>query len=45
MIKEMTDKEFKKLKEKLEKKMIEVANLQKQYHDQTGRDYVMPLYI
>jgi hypothetical protein len=41
----MTDKEFKKLKQDIEIKMVELWKLQEKYHKETGKDYVMPLYI
>jgi hypothetical protein len=41
----MTDKQFAKLKEKIEIGMTELKMLQKKFHEQTGKDHVMPLYL
>jgi hypothetical protein len=41
----MTEKQFNKLKVDLEKKMIELAELQKKYRHETGRDFIRPLRL
>lgn len=41
----MTDKEFKKLKKDIEKKMVELDKLQSLYRHETGREHVMPMYL
>lgn len=41
----MTDAEFKKLKKDIEIKMHELNALQKLYNKETGKNYVMPLYL
>lgn len=45
MKKEMSDKEFKNLKLKIEKATRELRELQSEYRDQTGQNYVVPLRI
>jgi hypothetical protein len=41
----MTDKQFKKLEEKIEDKMEELELLQAKYHHETGVDFVRPLRL
>jgi hypothetical protein len=41
----MTDKQFENLKKEIEKKTAELNNLQDAYRKETGRNYVVPLYL
>jgi hypothetical protein len=43
--KPMTDSEFQELEEELEEKIMEVNKLQKKYRSETGKDYVLKLYL
>ena len=41
----MTDTEFNKLKKDIESKTIELERLKALYRQETGRNFVMPLYL
>jgi hypothetical protein len=41
----MTDNKFDKLKKNIELKMVELEKLQKLHRKETGKNYVMPLYL
>lgn len=41
----MTDKDFENLKREIEAKTQELNDLQSKYRKETGRNYVVPLYL